>query len=189
MPGVTPQHSCLACDEPIHFLQDPCPACGVSHAWFYVADCRQCGEETDYLDGPCECCGAEYSPWRVVEMELFGGSDVVTVPKDAVPRPMTDEYRRHLGTMKGQWADYRRVLDDGSEFHVRAYTDHYEIHLDEVSAIDDPAWHMVRYTPRVVAITGIGVVEGVQQTVERSGRLVNDTLRAPFRLLPDTDEQ
>lgn len=180
-------YRCLACSAPIHFLQERCANCGEEHDWQYFGECEACGAEIDYLAGGC-VCGVAYSPWRVIEQELLYHEAPITVSKDAVARPMEAGYRRHLGAVKGQWADYRRVLEDGDEFHVRVFRDHYEIHLDEVSAIDDPTLHAVRYGPRSLVITTRGVIDGLQQTIDRSNDLLSRTLAAPFRLLADSEE-
>jgi hypothetical protein len=190
MPGLQPQHTCRSCGEGLYLFQEVCETCDEHHHWFYVADCLECGQETDYLHGACPGCGTEYSPWRAVEFEALDG-DSVAVAKDAVERPMRAGYRRHLGMVKGQWADYRRVLEDGDdvEFHVRVYNRHYEMHLDDVSAIDDPAMHALRYAPRAAAVAGVGAIRGAKTTAERSGKVLDTTLRTPFRLLSDSSEQ
>jgi hypothetical protein len=87
--------------------------------------------------------------------------------------------------VKGQWADYRRVREDGSDFHVRVYSDHYELHLDPVSAIDDPVMHALTAAPRLASAAGVGVVRGIQSTVERSGGLVTRTVGMPSELLSE----
>jgi hypothetical protein len=188
MPGLPPQHRCHSCDGALYLFQEECTECSTSHHWFYLAPCRTCGTEIDYLAGPCPDCGTEHSPWRAVEFEALT-SDPVAVSKRALPRPIEAGYRRHLGMVKGQWADYRRVREDGSDFHVRVYSDHYELHLDRVSAIDDPAMHALTAAPRLASTAGIGVLQGVQGTVERSGDLLTRTLQTPSKLFSDHESQ
>jgi hypothetical protein len=185
--GVT-DHRCPSCDESIYFLTETCPHCGEAPDWHYVAPCEECGTEIDYLDGECDECSTRYTEWEVIEKELLATGQAIAVPKSAVPRPSTAGYTRHLGTIKGQWADYRRKFTNGNEFHVQVFRDHYEIHLDDVSAIDDPALHMIRYGPRVVEITGTGMYRSMKHGLKRSSKILGDSLRAPFILLPDLDE-
>jgi hypothetical protein len=176
MAGYPPQSRCQSCDRPLYLFQEACDECGTPHHWFYSAPCRNCGTEIDYLAGPCPDCGVEHSPWRAVEFDALT-DDPVAVAKDAVPRPIEAGYRRHLGMVKGQWADYRRAREDGSEFHVRVYSDHYELHLDDVGAIDNPAMHALTATPRLISTAGVGLLQGVEGAIERSGTLLNRTLR------------
>ena len=182
-----PPYACLSCSEPLHFLQEVCQACEEEHGWEFFGDCVDCGAVIDYLAGECGC-GTTYSPWRVIEQELLYHDRPITVWKEGIPRPLSAGYRRHLGAVAGQWADYRRPLEDDTEFHVRVFGDHYEIHLDEVSAVGDPVLHAVRYGPRSLVITTTGVIEGVQRTLDRSTELLNRTLSAPLLLLSDQDE-
>jgi len=188
MPGLPPQHRCHSCDGALYLFQESCEECGTDHHWFYLAPCRSCGAETDYLAGPCSDCGTEHSPWRAVEFEALT-SDPVAVSKRALARPIEAGYRRHLGMVKGQWADYRRVREGGSDFHVRVYSDNYELHLDRVSAIDDPAMHALTAAPRLASTAGVGVLHGVQGTVERSGDLLTRTLQTPSKLLSEHKRQ
>lgn len=170
----------------MHLLRPACEECGAAHEWACVAPCRECGRETDYLDGPC-VCGATYSPWRVAE-RAARTEGPVTVAKDAVERPTAAGYQRHVGTVRGQWADYRRVLDDGGEFHVRTYLEYYELHVDAVSAIDDPTRHTLRYGPRAAVTTGMDVARGVTGAARRAGGLVRSALRVPASFVSDSRE-
>jgi hypothetical protein len=171
----------------MHLFQQVCDDCGTAHGWSCVAECRECGRETDYLDGPC-VCGATYSPWRVAEFAARIEGPV-TVAKDAVERPSEADYQRHVGTVRGQWADYRRVLDDGGEFHVRTYLEYYELHVDTVSALDEPTKHTLRYGPRAAVTTGADIVRGVAGATRRAGGLVRSALRVPASVVSDSSEQ
>lgn len=188
MAGLPPQHTCQDCGEPLYLFEQFCEACGSDHHWFYLADCLECGEETDYLAGECPNCGVEHSPWRAVEFEVLRG-EPIAVAKDAVPRPMQAGYRRHLGMVKGQWADYRRMHgEDGPEFHVRVFGDHYEMHPDEFSAIEEPAMHAFVYAPRVAATAGIGMIRGVTAAVDQSTDLVNESVDLFEKLTTDPED-
>jgi len=85
-------------------------------------------------------------------------------------------YYRHIGSVKGQWADYRRPLKGGGEIHVRSFGDHYEVHLDNVGALDSPGKHAVWYAPRVAADGGIQVIETVGKALSYSSQVVNRLL-------------
>jgi hypothetical protein len=187
MSGEPQGRACEECGAPMHLLQSACEECGTGHRWTCVAECRECGRETDYLDGPCTC-GATYSPWRVAELAART-EGTVTVAKDAVERPTGAGYQRHVGTVRGQWADYRRVLDDGGEFHVRTYLDHYQLHVDAVSALDDPTKHSIRYGPRAAVLTSADIVRGVAGAARRAGGLVRSALQLPGSLASDSREQ
>lgn len=167
-------YDCPDCGRGVHFFQPSCPSCESTLEW--DIPCPECGNPRTSLDGPCPECGATVAPWRVLEAHVLADGEPVTVSKAAVPRPPTAGYSRHLGSVRGQWADFRRLLDEGREFHVREYTNHYELHLDEVGALDSPGMHAVRYTPRVVANTGITVIDGLSTVVSYTGRLVNSLL-------------
>lgn len=183
----TPRGRCDVCDGPLHLLQRTCEGCGTDQKWVCQAGCAACGRETDPLDGPC-ACGETQSAWRAVEaVTRTAGS--VTVAKDAVERPTEAGYRRHVGSIRGQWADYRRVLPGGGECHVRVYLDHYELHVDTVSALDDPAGHTLRYGPVAAVATGTAVVHGVAGAARRAGGLVGSAARTPVSLLSAGDEE
>ena len=169
----------------MHLLQRACERCDTAHEWSCRAECLECGRETAYLDGACDC-GVTHSPWRVAEHAAREGP--VTVDKSAVERPTRAGYRRHLGTARGQWADYRRVLDDGGEFHVRTYLECYELHVDAVSAIDDPTRHTLRYGPRAAVTTGADVVHGAADTARRAGGLLRSAIGVPASLVSDSGE-
>jgi hypothetical protein len=179
MAQESPDRACRECGAAMYLLQRTCGECGTNHEWSCVAPCRACARRTDYLDGPCEC-GVTHDPWRVAELAARDGGPV-TVAKDAVDRPTGAGYRRHVGTIRGQWADYRRVLDDGGEFHVRVYLDHYELHVDAVSALDEPTRHTLRYGPRAAVATGVDLLRGV-------GGLLRSAARLPATLAPDFRE-
>ena len=182
MGGQSTRRECQVCGAALHLLQSTCGQCETASEWVCLADCRECGRETDYLDGAC-VCGATHSPWRVVELvALEEGS--VTVAKDAVPRPTAAGYQRHVGTIRGQWADYRRELDSGGEFHVRVFLDHYELHVDEVGALGEPTMHTLRYGPSAAVTTGTDVVRAMRAVTRRAGDLTRTALRVSSALLP-----
>ncbi|MFT4944180.1 MAG: hypothetical protein ACI9K3_000109 [Halovenus sp.] len=172
MPDLIPDRECRECGAGLHLLQQVCEECGTAHEWSCRAVCS-CGRETEYLDGPC-ACGVSHSPWRVAEFAAHEAG-AVTVAKNAVERPTEAGYRRHVGTIRGQWADYRRVSTDG-EFHIRVYLDHYELHVDAVSALGAPTQHTLRYGPRAAVQSGVTLAHGVGGAVERVGGLLSSAV-------------
>ncbi|ERH10364.1 MAG: hypothetical protein J07HX64_02137 [halophilic archaeon J07HX64] len=170
----------------MHLLQPVCKECGTAHDWSCIVECRDCGRGTDVLDGPC-ACGVTHPSWRAIE-RAARTEGPVTVAKDAVERPSEVGYRRHVGTVRGQWADYRRVLDSGGEFHVRTYLHHYELHVDEVSAIDEPTKHTLRYGPRAAVTTTVDLVRSVAGTTRQVGGLLGSSV-IPDESVPESQEQ
>jgi hypothetical protein len=161
---------CTACGAPLHLLTPECPECGTDQTWELRGECPECGRGRDFLE-PCRC-GAPATPWRALErVALADGT--VSVAKDAVSRPTRAGYGRHLGTVKGQWADYRRDGDAG-EFHVVVFLDHYELHVDDVGALESPTGHAIRYAPTAIASTARDAARG---TVGRAARGVGSGAR------------
>jgi len=188
-PGGVPEpvkRTCAACDAPLHLLQETCRECGAAHDWSHRAACTACGRETDYLDGPC-VCGETHSPWRVVEAAALADGPVTVTKR--IERPTAAGYRRHLGSIRGQWADYRRVLDDGGEFHVRVFLDYYELHVDAVSALADPAQHTLRYGPAAAVTTGTTVIGGLTSVARRAGGFAESVVHTPVALLTDSGSE
>ena len=184
MSGEPQGRECGECGAPMHLLQSACEECGATHDWSCLAECRDCGRETDYLDGPC-ACGTAHSPWRAVELAARTEGPV-TVAKEPIERPTEAGYQRHVGTVRGQWADYRRGLD-GGEFHVRTYLDHYELHVDEVSAIDEPTKHTLRYGPQAAVTTTVDLLRGVAGTTRRVGGFLRSSV-VPDPFVPESQD-
>lgn len=182
-----PERTCDECGATLHLFQPSCEDCGADYEWSFVAPCLDCGRETDYLHGTCEC-DRLHSAWRVAE-RIARAEGSVTVAKDAVERPSRAGYARHLGTIRGQWADYRRETDEGTEFHVRTYLDHYELHVDDVSALEEPTMHTLRYGPAAAVKTGTDAVRATVRVAESLGHYVKSALRVPGAFIPDTDDQ
>lgn len=183
--GLTAR-TCDECGASLHLLQPTCDECGDDYEWSFVAPCLDCGRETEYLHGDCEC-GKTHSPWRVAE-RIAREEGSVTIAKDPVERPSRAGYSRHLGTIRGQWADYRREADDGTEFHVRTFLDHYELHVDDVSALEEPTMHTLRYGPAAAVTTGTDAVRATVSAAESFGSYVKSALRVPGAFIPDRDE-
>lgn len=188
MAEAEPRAACRECGEPLEVFRPTCENCGAEFDWTALVECEECGSHVEASTDTCPECGADVSIWRAIERDIAETGSPAAIWKDAVPRPSRDGYSRHLGSLKGQWADYRRVTEDGTEFHVLEFTDHYEIHRDEVSAMDHPGMHLVRYTPRIVVATAGGVTLGMLDTVVYSSKLVTDAMQASLSLFPERDE-
>lgn len=180
--------SCGDCGEAVELFRPACENCEATFEWDVRVACPHCEADTEIRATSCHACGEDISPWRAIERDVSATDSPASVWKDAVPRPSRDGYRRHLGSLKGQWADYRRMLDDGTEFHVLEFSDHYEIHRDEVSAIDAPAMHLVRYTPRIMMATAGGLTLGLLDTMIYSGRIMTDAMQASASAISDVEK-
>lgn len=176
-----PRYDCEHCGEPMYLLQPACEECGEQYVWQYEIACHSCGEPADYTGERCPACDAELPIWRALEVAVLAAEGTVGVWKESVPRPTEAGYRYHLGSIHGQWADYRRPVEDG-EFHVRSYTDHYEIHCDDVSAVERPAGHLLRHGPTAVTGAGFDLATRLTGTVIESGELATRVLQPPAAL-------
>jgi len=170
-----PRYECERCGEGMYLLEPECANCGERYAWAYEAPCQSCGEVVDYTAGECPACGAELSLWRALELAVLATDGPVAVWKDHLPRPTDAGYRPHVGSVHGQWADYRRPVDDG-EFHVRSYADRYELHADDISAVTRPAAHLLRHGPTAVTGTGFDIATGLTGALVRSSVLAAQLL-------------
>ena len=170
-----PRYECERCGEGMYLLEPECGNCGERYAWAYEAPCQSCGEVVDYTAGACPACGAELSLWRALELAVLATDGPVAVWKDTLSRPTEAGYRPHVGSVHGQWADYRRPVDDG-EFHVRSYADRYELHADDISAVARPAAHLLRHGPTAVTGTGFDIATGLTGALVRSSELATQLL-------------
>ena len=182
------QYHCRECDAELLLFQPACRECETKHRWKFRAACHACGELTDYTDERCTHCGSELSIWRALEAEARATTGPIAVWKDAVPSPLEAGYRIHLGSIRGQWADYRRAVDDGGDFHVRSYARYYKLHHDHVSAVRAPGRHVLAHGPSAVAASTVDVTSQVGGTVIRAGKFANTLLREPFRWLSVDDD-
>lgn len=180
---MEPTGECYECGGTLHLLQAECTACDTPYEWSFVSACPACDRERDLLQA-CEC-GDSPVPWRALEI-LAREQGSVTIDKDAVERPSTAGYARHLGTIRGQWGDYRRPTENG-EFHVRVYLDHYELHVDDVSALGEPAKHTFRYGPKAAVTTTGDVIRGVRGAAGRVRRLARSAVTYPRKLGSDSN--
>ncbi|MXR50676.1 hypothetical protein GRX03_03510 [Halovenus sp. WSH3] len=178
--------TCVNCGESLAVFQPVCEHCETSHEWTYRGPCHDCQAVVSYTEDACPECGTALSVWRLLEAEALDRDEHITVWKDAVPRPTEAGYQVHVGSFQGQWMDYRRSLGEG-DIHVRSYPKRYELHHDDVSALTDPARHLLRHGPTAAAASGIGLAARFGKAVAESGRLLGAT--GPYRWLSaDRDE-
>jgi len=109
--------------------------------------------------------------------------------REAVPHPGGEGYRRHLGSIYGQWADYRRAVDGGGDFHVRRFRRYDELHYDDVSAVDSPTRHLLRHGPAAAVGSSLELTRQVTGAVAESGRLAGRTALRPYGWLRSVREQ
>lgn len=182
-------HECTACGDSLLLFQPTCRRCDTAHTWQYRAACHDCGELTEYTDEACAHCGAQLSIWRALEADALAQEETLELWKDAVPRPIEAGYRLHLGSIRGQWADYRRSLPDGGEFHVLAYAKRYELHHDEVGALDSPGRHLLRHGGPAAVATGIDTVRRTARAARQTTRLAGRILGIPATLFGRSEDE
>jgi len=173
----------------LYFLQPTCRECDNHHDWTYELPCHNCGKRVDYTDEKCPHCEETLPIWRALEVEALTTEEVISVWKKSVHSPLKDGYRVHLGSIHGQWADYRRATPEGGDFHIRAYPRHYELHYDKISAVDAPARHILHHGPSAAATSSIDIAKRVGETVARTGEMMNSAVRQPYSWITATDEQ
>lgn len=181
--GDSQEYRCRKCDAELWLLQPACRQCETEHRWTFRAACHECRELTDYTENRCTNCGSELAIWRALEAEARATTGPVAVWKDAVPSPLEAGYRIHLGSIRGQWADYRRAVDDGGDFHVRSYARHYKLHHDDVSAVRAPGRHVLAHGPSAATASTVDLATQVAETTIRTGKFANTLFRQPFRWL------
>lgn len=102
--------------------------------------------------------------WHDVVFTLLHqpAGSVVRLRKGLLPHPGTDGMTLSMGLPQGQFADYRKILRDGSGFHVRDFGQHYEAHVDQVHPEVNIYEHMRRDAPKtfVAGGTALGAAIG-----------------------------
>ncbi len=179
--------TCVDCGEELALFQPVCKACGTAHEWEYRAPCHNCGEQVTY-DGDCPHCGTELLIWRALEADALGTDEPISVWKESVPRPTAAGYRVHLGSIHGQWVDYRRSMDEDGDMHIRSYHNRYELHHDEVSAVDSPGRHLLRHGLPAAFESGSELTVRTGRALAESGRLLRRTVRSPYAWLSRNNE-
>jgi hypothetical protein len=79
--------------------------------------------------------------WKEIKRQIMNlpYKENIEVKKGAVSHPLRSGFQKHYGAPKGQFADYRKCLPDGSCIHVLEYKDKYYIHRDRF----DPRGNML----------------------------------------------
>ncbi len=98
----------------------------------------------------------------------------VILDKTEIPHPSQSGFKKSIGEIKGQVADWRLTLRDGSCLHVVEFPQHYSIHRDQVNPDNDPLGHIVKDAPHwiligvlaLLAIVGIASLLGGGKTDE-----------------------
>lgn len=94
-----------------------------------------------------------YRTWDEVIAELanerFSWRHRLRVEKGVLPHPLRAGMSVSVGLPEGQNADYRRVLANGTGFHVKDFGGYYEAHLDEVHPHVDFAEHLRQDAPHI----------------------------------------
>ena len=157
---------CDSCQEVTLPLQPSCPACAASMDWELVCPCPGCGESVDHLEGYCSACDEPLGPWTAIRQAVRASETDIVVAKNGLPSPPAAGFRPHIGSLKGQRRDYRHPLEDGSDVHVREYDDRYEVHHDEVSAVEHPVGHLFTHAPHYL----VGAVGVTALAIARSSR-------------------
>ncbi len=76
-------------------------------------------------------------------MEFIDGEGNIIVPKSV--RPIINLDETALGSKKGSNKQYRY-----GNLHIREYDDHYAVHMDKVSPLQDPLGHLLVDAPEYV---------------------------------------
>ncbi len=82
--------------------------------------------------------------WRpqISFARLLPAHTEIMIPSFGMPHPLEAGFVSSIGDAAGQKANYRLPLEDGTEAHVKEFEDHYTLHWDMVSAINNPVGHI-----------------------------------------------
>jgi hypothetical protein len=102
--------------------------------------------------------------WRQISDYLLHRPyyEKIRIDKGKIPHPSISGFIRSLGELKGQVADWRKSLKDGSCLHVEEYSTHYVVHRDKVDPHKNLLGHLVKDAPHwlmviLLIISGIGL--------------------------------
>lgn len=148
---------CPHCAAPLDYLRRGCGTCERRVPWEWTEPCQACGAAADYTDSYCANCDARLSVWDGIAERIRGVPAHVDfrIAKDAVPHPRTEGFVRHTGDPRGQHADYRRPLPDGSGLHVKEYADRFDVHWDKVDPTESFLGHLVADAPHWFLFGGL----------------------------------
>ena len=82
--------------------------------------------------------------WKEINRQItrLPYKENIEVKKGAVSQPLRSGFQKHYGAPKGQFADYRKRLPDGSCIHVLEYKNKYYIHRDQCDPREDMLGHI-----------------------------------------------
>lgn len=158
MATETPHYNCSFCNQPVKFLEANCQYCGRFQDWSYRAQCPECDGYVDHkYSQRCPICNTLLTEWNIIIQEVLRydyHTDVVV--SNDVTHPESAGFERGAGKPQGQQANYRLPLQDGSEIHVKEYSDRYEVHRDRCTA-NNSVGHLVQDAP-LAALGGLALL-------------------------------
>lgn len=80
------------------------------------------------------------------------------VEKKEVDHPSQAGFKKSAGEVKGQDADWRKGLPDGSCVHVLEYSTHYIFHRDKRDPEIDPLGHLSEDAPHWLLVIILGII-------------------------------
>ncbi len=85
------------------------------------------------------------------------------ISKFGYTQPLQAGFRTDVGEPKGQVADYRLQLSDGSGIHIVEFQDSYTVHWDKVDPSTNVVEHINQDAPQwgpVLGLVAVGVILG-----------------------------
>ena len=81
--------------------------------------------------------------WKEINRQIIRlpYKENIEINKGTASHPLRSGFQKHYGAPKGQFADYRKCLPDGSCIHVLEYKNKYYIHRDRF----DPRENMTKH--------------------------------------------
>lgn len=141
--------TCPHCDARLDYLRRGCETCEQRVSWEWTEPCLACGADADYTRSRCPDCEARLSDWDGIAERVRNLPPHVDlqIAKDAVTNPRTEGFVGHTGDPRGQYADLRRPLPDGTGLHVKEYADRFDVHWDKVDPTQNFLGHLVADAP------------------------------------------
>lgn len=97
-----------------------------------------------------------YDYWNSVVASVlsYGTMEIpkVTGEGERIPEPeKSGLFRRSIGEMKGQIADWRTTVPNSTRgIHVVEFEDHYSVHVDRFDPGKDPVRHLLLDSPKTI---------------------------------------
>ena len=100
---------------------------------------------------------------------------------DQLPHPLALGFRPDIGEPRGQNADFRLLLTDGSSIHARDYGDYITYHWDKVDPSVEGLEHLRRDSPLIYTllctIGGAGVGAGLSLITNKKKDIKKNALK------------